>query len=223
MTSPSVIAVMGGMFDPVHIGHLRSAIEVLSSFKFKELRLVPCARPPHRQSALASAEHRINMLRQAISWNDKLVIEECEVWRTTASYTIETLRYIKTVMHGAPLCLIVGEDAFRSLPTWHQWRELFSLANILVLQRSGVESGLQDISDELDAALAGRVNSEQENFLKSRAGNIFFYPVTQLQISSTRIRTLLAAEENVKYLVPDAVINYIAEHDLYAEHNVNQK
>ncbi len=214
---------MGGMFDPVHIGHLRSAIEVLNGFEFKQLRLVPCARPPHRQIALASAEHRINMLRQAISWNDKLVVEECEVRRTTASYTVETLRYLKTAMHGAPLCLIVGEDAFRSLPTWHQWRELFSLANIIVLQRPGVGAGLQDVSDELDAALVGRVSLEQEDFLKSCAGNVFFYSVTQLQISSTRIRTLLAAGGNVKYLVPDTIINYIAEHDLYPEHNANQK
>ncbi len=206
------IAVMGGMFDPVHIGHLRSGIEVLARFKFKELRLIPCAQPVHRQDAIASAEHRITMLRYATSWSNKLVVDACEVRRTTPSYTVDTLRYLKTATQNSSLCLIVGDDAFRGFPAWHQWRELFSLANILVLQRPGVECVLPD---ELEAELAGRNCAEEEDLLRSQAGKVFFYPVTQLEISSTRIRTLLSTGQNVNYLVPDAVIKYIAENDLY--------
>jgi len=208
------IAVMGGMFDPVHIGHLRSAIEVLGTFEFKELRLIPCAQPAHRQGAIASTQHRITMLRYATSWSDKLVVDACEVRRTTPSYTVDTLRYLKKETQDSPLCLIVGDDAFRGFPAWHQWHELFSLANILVLQRPGVECVLPN---ELDAVLTERRCLQYEDLLSSKAGKVLFYPVTQLEISSTRIRSLLSKGQNVNYLVPDAVIKYIAENDLYLD------
>jgi len=203
---------MGGMFDPVHIGHLRSAIEVLEKFAFNELRLIPCAQPVHRQNAVASAEHRVKMLRYATSWSNKLLVDECEVRRTTPSYTVDTLRHLKTTTQNSPLCLIVGDDAFRGFPEWHQWQDLFSLANILVLQRPGVEYVL---SDELNAALAGRSCVKHEDLLRSPAGKVFFYSVTQLDISSTRIRALLSTRQNVNYLVPDVVINYISKNKLY--------
>ncbi|VAW88769.1 Nicotinate-nucleotide adenylyltransferase [hydrothermal vent metagenome] len=206
------VAVMGGMFDPVHIGHLRSAIEVLEKFKFKELRLIPCAQPVHRQAAVASAEHRVTMLRYATNWSNKLVVDECEIQRTTPSYTVDTLRYLKKTTQNSPLCLIVGDDAFHGFPAWHQWQDLFSLANILVLQRPGVECAL---SDELNAALAGRTCVKHENLRRSPAGKVFFHSVTQLDISSTRIRALLSTRQNVNYLVPDTVINYIVENKLY--------
>lgn len=200
------------MFDPVHFGHLRSAVEVRQNLGFDQVRLVPCARPPHRAGAVASAEQRRTMLELAIAGEPGLAVDDREMTRTTPSYTVDTLASLRTELPATPLCLVVGIDAFLGLPTWHQWQALFNLAHIVVLERPGRDMTMSDI---LRAETQARFTTEAADLHHTLAGHVLMHRVTQLPISSTALRESLARGRSVRYLLPDTVYRYIEAHDLY--------
>lgn len=204
--------MLGGMFDPVHFGHLRSAVEIREDLDLDQVRLVPCARPPHRPAALATAEQRRAMLELAIAGEPGLVVDDREIRRTTPSYSFDTLTSLRAELPNTPLCLIVGIDAFLGLPTWYRWRELFGLAHIVVLERPGREAGM---SEALRAELQARVTGATLDLHQALAGRVLMHRVTQLPISSTALRESLAQGRSVRYLLPDVVYRYIQSHDLY--------
>lgn len=204
--------MLGGMFDPVHFGHLRSAVEIREDLALDQVRLVPCARPPHRPGALATAEQRRAMLELAIAGEPGLVVDDREIRRTTPSYSVDTLTSLRAELPHTPLCLIVGSDAFLGLPTWHRWRELFGLAHIVVLERPGRDAG---VSEALRAELRGRLTQSPQDLHQALAGRVLMRRVTQLPISSTALRESLARGRSVRYLLPDVVYRYIQSHDLY--------
>ncbi len=136
--TPSPFAMLGGTFDPVHYGHLRFADEVRRSLGLKELHLVPAGDPPHRSGPVASAADRLAMLRLAVAEFPGLVVDSREVDRAGKSYTVLTLEALRREDAQRPLLLLVGADAFRGLPSWHRWRELFALAHLVVVARPGV-------------------------------------------------------------------------------------
>ncbi|PRA61981.1 MULTISPECIES: nicotinate-nucleotide adenylyltransferase [Pseudomonas] len=210
------IGVLGGTFDPVHIGHLRSALEVAEVLALDELRLMPNARPPHRGTPQVSAEDRLAMVRCAVEGVPTLTVDARELLRDTPSYTIETLELMRAEMAASDqLFLLLGWDAFCGLPSWHRWEELLQHCHILVLQRPDADV---EPPDALRNLLAARSVSDPQA-LVGPAGHIAFVWQTPLAVSATQIRQLLASGKSVRFLVPDAVLAYIDAHNLYRAPN----
>lgn len=210
------VGILGGTFDPVHIGHLRSALEVAELMALDELRLLPNARPPHRDTPQVSAQDRLAMVRRAVEGADRLSVDARELARDKPSYTIDTLESIRAEL-GADdqLFLVLGWDAFCGLPGWHRWEELLQHCHILVLQRPDADV---EPPDALRNLLAARSESDPTT-LPGPAGHISFVWQTPLAVSATQIRQLLASGKSVRFLVPDAVLAYIDAHALYRAPN----
>ncbi len=206
------IGVLGGTFDPIHYGHLRPALELLDALELAEIRFVPCHIPAHRGTPWVTAEQRLTLVRLATTGQPGFVTDDRELRREGPSYMVDTLASLRADFPDAPLCLIVGTDAFRELHTWRCWRDLSGLAHIVVMQRPGV---LQPLPPPLDAFIAPRVIHAAPALRRRLAGGVLFQPVTQLDISATRIRALLARGQSPRYLLPEAVLAYIHDRGLY--------
>ena len=195
----SSIGVCGGSFDPVHFGHLRTAVEVRQQLGLEQLRFIPAGNPPHKEGPSVSATDRVNMLELAIGGSPSVVIDERETQRLKPSYTIDTLLELQQELPQASLTLIIGTDQFSVFDTWHRWQDLLQTAHVAVMERPG----------ELLSAFANQLLQGQY------ASKITLCPVTQLDISSTRIRKDWRAGTDIRFLVPYAVRQYIIEHKLY--------
>ncbi|MBA1322790.1 nicotinate-nucleotide adenylyltransferase [Pseudomonas plecoglossicida] len=210
------VGIFGGTFDPVHIGHLRSALEVTELMGLDELRLLPNARPPHRDTPQVDAQARLAMVQSAVSGVDCLSVDARELGRDKPSYTIDSLESIRAELGGDDqLFLVLGWDAFCGLPGWHRWEELLQHCHILVLQRPDADV---EPPDELRNLLAARSQSDP-TAMSGPAGHISFVWQTPLAVSATQIRQLLASGKSVRFLVPDAVLAYIEAHELYRGSN----
>lgn len=206
------IGLLGGTFNPVHIGHLRAALEVAEFMDLDELRLVPSARPPHRQAPQVSAEQRLAMVRLAVAGEPRLKVDDRELRRDKPSYTIDTLESLRAELAaGDQLFLLLGWDAFCGLPSWHRWQELLEHCHLLVLQRPDADS---EAPEALRDLLAARSVSDPLS-LTGPGGHISFIWQTPLAVSATQIRQLLAAGRSVRFLLPDAVLAYIQAQGLY--------
>jgi nicotinate-nucleotide adenylyltransferase len=204
--------VLGGTFDPVHIGHLRGALEVAESLGLDEVRLLPNARPPHRDTPQVAAADRLAMVEGAVRGMRLLQVDARELQRDAPSYTIDTLESMRAELAvDDQLLLLLGWDAFCGLPSWHRWEELLEHCHILVLQRPDAD---HEPPDALRNLLAARAVSDPQA-LKGASGQITFVWQTPLAVSATQIRQLLASGKSVRFLVPDAVLAYIEAHGLY--------
>jgi nicotinate-nucleotide adenylyltransferase len=207
-----MIGIFGGTFDPVHIGHLRSAWEVRESLRIRDFRLLPAGQPPHREGPITPAEHRLAMLRLATHGLPGLRIDERELARSGPSYMVDTLCEIRSEAGDQPLLLIIGQDSAASLDQWHQWERLPELAHLVVMRRpeqESVDSGM------LAGWFAERSAQGAAELHSAPCGKVWNVPVTQLAISSSRIRALIQAGRSPRFLLPDAVIEYIGTRGLY--------
>lgn len=197
------LAILGGTFDPVHNAHLRVAWEA-SEFLDAEVRLVPARVPPHRPPPVADAAQRTALLRAALKGQGRLVVDERELRREGASYTVDTLAGLRAeIGPQRPLVLLVGADAFAGLASWHRWRELFRYAHVGVLSRPGPPAPPDEaLAAEITARLAG-----PGVLGTAAAGHILEVPVTPLEVSASAIRSLLAAGRSPRWLVPDALLD----------------
>jgi nicotinate-nucleotide adenylyltransferase len=207
-----MIGLLGGTFDPVHFGHLRPALEVHEALALEEVRLVPCHIPPHRPQPHASAEQRVAMLAAAVGRHPAFRVDRRELQRDTPSYTFDTLVSLRAELGDAGLCLLLGMDAFRDLPTWHRWRELIGLSHLVVMTRPGAHVPARG---ELAGFIRRHRVREAAGLRRQPAGLLLFQPVTALAISASRLRQLLAAERDPAFLLPDAVIEIINREGLY--------
>lgn len=216
MSAREAVAILGGVFDPVHHGHLRIALEVRQALGLAQVRLLPCGTPPHRAAPRADAAQRLRMLRAALEGQSELVIDERELRRAGPSYMVDTAASLRAELGEAPLCLILGMDAFLGLHTWHEWRRLCALLHLVVVHRPGWQPPLDEgaAPPVLQLLRERRVSSPAE-LLGAPAGGILLLPVTPLDISSTRIRQLVAAGSSPRYLLPEAVIGIIGQEGLY--------
>ena len=207
-----MIAILGGTFDPVHHGHLRVAWDASFALDCR-VRLVPCRTPPHRDAPVAQPQQRAEMLRLALSGQDRLELDTSEIDRGGVSYTVDTLRALRAA-HGAaePIVALVGADAFAGLPTWRGWRELFDLAHIGVISRAG---HAPPVDLQLREFVAGRQTADAGALRRLPYGKVLRIPVTPLEISASAIRADLAASREPRWLVPDVVLRYIAAFELY--------
>ncbi len=209
----SPMGIFGGTFDPIHFGHLRSAFEILQSLRFDEVRFMPAGNPPHRGSPVASAEHRLHMVRVATAGQHGFVVDDRELRREGPSYSVDTLAALRAEHPLRPLALIIGMDAFLGLPKWYHWREILALAHIVVAHRPGWRA--PDIGP-LGELLADRGTHRIGDLHQAKSGHIYVHDVTQLEISSTEIRELVAAGRSPRYLTPDAVLDVIESSGCYA-------
>lgn len=204
-----MIGLFGGTFDPVHYGHLRSALEVKELFKLSEVRLIPSSVPPHREQPAATPSQRLRMLELAIKNQPGLIIDTRELDRAGQSYMVDTLSSLRADFPDQSLLLFIGADAFNGLMSWHRWRQLFDYAHIVVMTRPSF--ALQ----ALDGFFEARLAAEKAHLEQATAGKLFFQPITQLDISATAIRKMIAENRNPGFLLPDAVIEYIRLNRLY--------
>jgi nicotinate-nucleotide adenylyltransferase len=209
----SPIGIFGGTFDPIHYGHLRTAFEMLQALRFGEIRFVPGGDPPHRGETHAAAELRYEMVRVAIAGQDGFSIDDRELRRDGPSYSVDTLLSLRAELPAVSLGLIVGMDAFLGLASWHRWDEILGLAHIIVAHRPGWRApDFGPLGDLLAAHGTHRIEDLHEN----RDGFIHVHAVTQLEISSTEIRELVAAGRDPRFLMPDAVRDVIIESGCYS-------
>lgn len=131
------IGIFGGMFDPIHYGHLRTAFELLQSLDLEEVRFIPCGDPPHRADTFADAAFRLHMVRLATMAEPGFTVDDRELRRQGPSYSVDTLASLRGEFPGRSLCLITGMDAFLGLPGWHRWDEILDFAHIVVAHRPG--------------------------------------------------------------------------------------
>jgi nicotinate-nucleotide adenylyltransferase len=200
---PRPLAIFGGTFDPVHLGHLRAAWEAAELLD-AEVRLLPAHVPPHRAQPLASAAARVAMLRAALAGQDRLGLDLRELARPGPSYSVDTLAELRAE-HGPrrPLLLLLGQDAFAGLPTWQRWTQLPDLAHIVVLTRPG---GRPAWPDSLQRLWQQRVVAAPAALRGMPAGAMLELRVSALEISASQVRALLAAGREPRYLLPDALL-----------------
>lgn len=209
------VGILGGMFDPVHDGHLRAAIEARELLALDEVRLVPCASPPHRAAPVVDAALRAEMVAAAVAGVEGLLMDGRELVLPPPSYTLRTLESLRDEMPDAALVLLLGEDAFGGLHRWHEWRRVTQLAHIAVMRRPGSDGA--DWPEPLHAWLRESGTAPENIFKDGAAGRVAFCPITALDISSTRIRDIVAAGRDPRFLLPDAVLEIIRREKLYAE------
>jgi nicotinate-nucleotide adenylyltransferase len=206
------VGILGGTFDPIHIGHLRGAIEVAELLGLDELRLIPSARPPHRGTPEVGAQDRLAMVELAVAGLPVLRADDRELQRALPSYSIDTLESLRGELAADDqLFLLLGWDAFCGLPSWHRWQQLLSHCHLLVLQRPDADTALAPALLELMAAR--QVGDARA--LSGPGGQIALIQQTPLAVSASHIRQLLGSGKSARFLVPDAVLAYIHAHGLY--------
>jgi nicotinate-nucleotide adenylyltransferase len=211
------IGVFGGTFDPVHFGHLRPALELMEALSLEQVHLIPCAIPPHRDIPRAEETHRLEMLRRAVAGQPGFVVDERELRRGGVSYMVDTLASLRDEFGERPLCLLLGMDAFLQLHRWHRWTEIPELAHVVATHRPGWELDSVSVAGPMAELLAQRRVARAETLSSEPAGRILLQSVTQLDISATAIRRAVCEGRSARYLTRDAVLEYIAEHDLYQQ------
>ena len=212
------IALLGGTFDPIHFGHLRMAEELAEALEIERVHFIPAGRPPHRGRPRAEARHRLEMARLAIAGNPRFVLDEREFHRNAPSYSVDTLTDLRAELPpGTPLVLFMGADAFLGLTTWHEWRRLFELAHVAVAHRPGFSAAAWEdaLPDPLRQLLSTQRVEQPGEILQKPVGRIFLHGITQLDISASRIRDHALRGKSLRYLLPDAVIDYLNENRLY--------
>jgi nicotinate-nucleotide adenylyltransferase len=202
------IGVFGGTFDPIHYGHLRTAFELWQELRLTEVRFLPTGSPPHRDQPYASPELRLRMVQAAVADQPAFVVDDREVRRSGLSYSVDTLTELRRELSDRSLCLLLGMDAFLGLPNWHRWRELLSLAHIVVAHRPGWKAPTMG---PLGEVMVDHGTGTIRELHEKPYGRIYVHAVTQLEISSTELRQLIEAGRDPRYLVPESVREIIHE------------
>ena len=211
--------MLGGTFDPVHFAHLRMAEEFADAIGLSKVRFIPTGNPPHRGTPRVTGEQRLAMVRLAIGGNPRFEADDREIRRQGVCYTFDTLTELRAELGERPLCLLMGSDAFSALTTWHRWEELFDLAHIAIAHRPGFS--LQQLQSSLSGPLRKvylqRLTASAGVLRRDAGGAIYARQITALDIAATNIRAMLAGDGSPRYLVPDAVLDYIETNRLYKE------
>lgn len=210
-----LIGVLGGTFDPIHVGHTRLARQALTALSLDAVVCVPAGQPPHRQAPTASAADRLAMACLAFKNEHGCQVDDAEVFQRGPSWTVKTLERLHQAHPEEALVLILGADAFLGLPTWHEWGGLLELAHIAVANRPGVTLAPSTMPPSL-AAIWRKAYVEDTGKLRTeKAGHIVSFTITPCEVSATRIRESLRAGRALNGQICPSVENYIREHHLY--------
>ena len=208
------VGILGGTFDPPHVGHLALARSARDAMQLDEVRLMPTGHSWQKSAAGASALQRLEMVRIAlrdVGPAEGLRADDREVVRGGQTYTVDTLEALrKELGPDVMLVLIVGSDQLRNLATWRNWQRLFDLAHIAATQRERIT--LEDLPPEVEAEVASR---GRDALPDAPAGSIVFFRMPAVAVSATGLRAQLAAGERPDALSPPAVLDSIQSHRLY--------
>lgn len=197
------VGILGGTFDPPHVGHLAVAQDAWSRIPLDRVLFVPAAVPPHKVGAVSTpAELRLEMVRAAIAGNDRFEASDIELGRSGPSYTVDTLRELTKRQPAAELFLLLGADQFRELATWRDPAAISRLATLVLIPRGEGDS---------TAALTAARDALPED------ARVTALEATRIDVSSTAIRRRRAGGEPIRYLVPDDVLRVIEREGLYAD------
>jgi nicotinate-nucleotide adenylyltransferase len=214
-----MIGIFGGTFNPVHWGHIRTALDIKNVLQLSEMLLIPCGIPPHRELPDVSSDVRLAMLKAAIEGTAGLKIDERELKRAGPSYTVDTLQSFSDELPDESMALCVGADAFLKLHSWHQWERLFDFAHIVVAYRPGwpIDAIKQQVPNEFWNAIEKRWVQNPIDLKQKSAGFIFQHSVTKIEISSSNVRYRVANQKLISELVPKGVAEIILQKKLYRE------
>lgn len=220
------IGVMGGTFDPIHLGHLRAAEEIYWAFELDRIIFIPAARPPHKGEVAASAIHRYEMVSLATVFAPYFTVSPIELKRPGRSYSVETIRELRRIYgQEVDLYFIIGVDAFLEMANWKDPRELVASAQVIVTARPGWR--LDEVERALTPEQRERLGHPQFKYLripeitpeiarrKYEPGLILLVEVVSLDISSHEIRKLVEEGRSIRFLVTDTVAAYMAKNRLY--------
>ena len=212
---PLRLGILGGTFDPIHLGHLRMGEEICEDLELDKVMLIPGAFPPHKDgNRVTPFKDRFFMAKTAVKNSSRLEVLDLEAQREGPSYSIETIREIHLLYKSdSKLFFIIGMDAFLDIKTWREYKELFYASNFVVLKRPGFS--FEDLGPFVVSLGVGFKNIDN-NYYSNPSGNTLIYKdVTLLDISSTKIRELVIQKKSIRFLVPEVVRHYIAEKGLY--------
>ncbi len=210
-----VVGILGGIFDPIHNGHLRLALATRQQLSLDHVRLIPANIPPHRSMPVASSMHRRNMIARAIEGDAGLRMDLRETDSDASSYTINTLRSLRQEFPDVTFCLILGKDAFNKIDSWREWQALLNYAHIIVANRPGETK--ETVSPTLTAWIAEHQTNRAASMNEKLAGVIYFLDIPMLDISSSMIREKYAKHEVVNACLPASTLTYIKDNHLYLD------
>ncbi|MDH5393499.1 MAG: nicotinate-nucleotide adenylyltransferase [Gammaproteobacteria bacterium] len=193
-----LLGVFGGTFDPLHIGHLRSVMDVQQALAMQQIRLLPNYIPAHREKPVLEARQRYQLLQKVLLDTPGLVADDREIVRQGVSYMVDTLHDLKQQFAQKHLCLIIGSDAYLQFCDWHDWQQILQLAHLVVMKRAGV-------AKPLNKQLDHRLTNDKRLLSAETAGKIIFQDVCQLEISSTQIREMIRKKQSIQFLVPEII------------------
>jgi len=207
-----LIAIFGGTFDPIHLGHLNIAEQCVNQLKINKLYFMPCATPAHKSASNISADDRAHMVKLAISHNQQFALDDRELKRTGASYSVLSLREIRQEFPDQSILFLIGMDSLNTLSTWYHWLEITQLCHLVICKRPGQTfSPSQETLTYLNQA-----TTTYHNDLKAfKSGKAFFLDTPEFDIASTQIRKNLNESDSINQLLPTAVLDYIKLNDLY--------
>ena len=205
-----MIGVLGGIFDPIHFGHIKPAITLKKKLGLKEVRLIPCSVPPHRLMPEAESLHRWNMV-SIISGQNGIVADSRELEREGVSYSYDTIFSLHQEIEDN-ICYILGADALQTFESWYKYEDILTLCNLIVTSRPGSHP---DLIKSLSPTMQSRVTSNPKDLQASQHGKILLYDADYLDISSSAIRAAIKRGEHPRYVLPGAVWKYIKTNHLY--------
>lgn len=192
------IGIMGGTFDPIHVGHLMIAEAVWDEYKLEKVLFIPSANPPHKHDVMTSARHRFNMTLLATCSNPHFEVSSIEMDRTGPSYTIDTIKALKKIYgDDTDFYFIIGADCIHELPSWHKIEELLKICKFIATKRP---------SYKLDLSIIAKEFSDY---------NIQLLETPELEISSTDIRQRIKKGYSIQYITTEQVQQYIRKEELY--------
>jgi len=201
-----MIGIYGGSFDPIHLGHLKTATTLKTELHLDHLFLLPCCEPVHKDGLKYPSNDRLKMLNLALEKFSTLEIDSREILRGGGSYMIDTLHELKQIYRDEPICLIIGMDSFLKIKTWKDWQEFSKLVHLVILQRQEFNI--------IDSSLDSFHNTKDVNELRLESnGLLYFSNCPQINISSSDIRGRISTNQNLDDLLPKSVINYLRLHE----------
>ena len=218
------IGLFGGTFNPIHLGHIQVIQEVKKGFGLDKIFIIPSALPPHKEAdGLVDAGDRIEMIRLSFSNRPDFEVSDVELNRSGPSYTIDTVRHFKSILtKDTELFLILGLDAFLEIDTWKSYKDLFLMIPFIVMSRgsegkNGRVSGRKTVGDYLKSKISKGYNlfASQSSYTHKEKQPVYVFDVTPIDISSTKIRTLIKKGSSIKSLVPEIVEGFIKSKGLY--------
>lgn len=207
------IAIFGGTFDPIHNGHIQTNIAIQQHFQFDSYRFIPCKVPAIKRATVATTIQRITMLELALEEYKEFSLDLREINRDSPSYMVETLESLREENKDASITLIVGYDAFLLLPKWYQWEQILELANLLVINRETFSS--KSLPQPLKKVFEHHATLDKNRLLNNYAGAIYTFDAGAYPISSTKIRSALKNDIDIRSQLPSCVYEYIKQKGLY--------